>query len=120
MPGIFLLTCSDSDQAPQISSAKLTSPASSYSHSQMQLNVAVKLLEKTKASVVTYRESGLVATQPQQKKCAEAVLKEKRLKNIKKFDCIAADEPITDTMKRLEITLYRSLNELIITPWEVR
>ncbi|XP_039547283.1 zinc finger MYM-type protein 1-like isoform X1 [Pimephales promelas] len=78
----------------------------------MQLDVAVSLINKTKASLQTYRATGFVDAQTTAKELCEsmnveAVLKEKRLRSTKKhFTYEAADEVVTTAMKRLEIGLF--------------
>lgn len=74
----------------------------------MQLDIAVNLINKTKASLKTYRPTGFVDAQTTAKELCEnmnveAVLKEKRLRSTKKhFTYEAADEVVITAMKRLE------------------
>ncbi|XP_066958861.1 uncharacterized protein [Macrobrachium rosenbergii] len=79
---------------------------------KMQLDVAVDLLTKAKSSLTNYRRTGFASAQASAKDMCEemnieAVLKEKRLRSTKKhFSYEAPDEPIADTMKRLEATFF--------------
>ena len=101
---------------------------------KMQLDVAVDLLTKAKTSLTNYRRIGFTSAQVSAKDMCEemnveAVLKEKRLRSTKRhFAYEAADEPIADAMKRLEITFFnvvvdttiQSLTDRFKTLGEVR
>ncbi|XP_076046741.1 zinc finger MYM-type protein 1-like [Oratosquilla oratoria] len=100
---------------------------------KMQLDVAVDLLTKAKTSLTNYRigftSAQVSAKDMCEKMNVEAVLKEKRLRSTKRhFAYGAADEPIADAMKRLEIiffnvvvdTTIQSLTDRFKTLSEVR
>lgn len=85
----------------------------------MQLDVIVNLIDKTEASRLKYRDTGFSDAQSKAKEVCEnmnveAVLKQKRLRNTKRqFGHDAADETVTDALKRMEITFF---NVVVDTP----
>jgi len=92
----------------------------------MQLDVAVSLLDKTKASLVTYRATGFTDAQATAKELCEnmnveAVLKEKRLRSKKRhFAYEAADEAVADAMTRLETGFFNVVMDCGIQSLEDR
>ncbi|KAL0147911.1 hypothetical protein M9458_056788, partial [Cirrhinus mrigala] len=88
--------------------AKVEAQALAEESSSMQLDVAVRLIESAKHSLMKYRQSGFVDAQSTAKELCEALniepeLKEKRLRSTKRhFAYEAADEPISDALKKLE------------------
>ena len=78
----------------------------------MQLDIAVNLIQKSKDNLVSYRTNGFNDAQITAKEICEqmhteAVLKEKRLRSTKRhFAYEAANEPIQNAMKKLEVTSF--------------
>lgn len=86
-----------------------------FQSSHMQLDVASNLITSTKTALSQYRPSGFTAAQATAKDLCEetntkAVLKQKRLRNTRKqFSYEAADEPLTDALRNLEVTFLTQL-----------
>lgn len=86
----------------------------------MQLDVAVNLIDKTKASLLKYRDTGFSDAQSKAKEVCEnmnveAVLKQKRLWNTKRqFGYEAANETVTAALKRMEITFFNVVADTTI------
>lgn len=80
--------------------------------STMQLDVAANLLMKAQTSLSRYRVTGFCTAQATAKDLCdqmnvEAVLKEKRLRSTRTHFCYESpDEPISDAMRRLEVTFF--------------
>nr|XP_054594826.1 zinc finger MYM-type protein 1-like isoform X2 [Nothobranchius furzeri]XP_054594921.1 zinc finger MYM-type protein 1-like isoform X2 [Nothobranchius furzeri]XP_054595126.1 zinc finger MYM-type protein 1-like isoform X2 [Nothobranchius furzeri] len=78
----------------------------------MAVDVAVNLLRNTHRSLEQYRETGFKSAQIiARDTCAdmnvEVVLKEKRLRSTKRhYSYEATDEPISDALKRLEVSFF--------------
>ena len=78
----------------------------------MHVDLAVSLLKKTERSLNDYRASGFVTAQMAAKDMCEdmnveAVLKQKRLRSTKRhFSYETHDEPLTDALRKLEITFF--------------
>lgn len=78
----------------------------------MQLDVAVSLVQKSKDDLLTYRTTGFSDAQVSAKEICEQmnakpVLKEKRLRSTKRYFAYEApDEPIGNAMKRLEVSFF--------------
>ncbi|KAK0145338.1 hypothetical protein N1851_015758 [Merluccius polli] len=72
--------------------------------SSMQIDIAVKLIERAKTSLSEYRQAGFADAQSTAKELCEALniepeLREKRLMSTKRqFAYEAADEPMNDAM----------------------
>ncbi|KAK4303411.1 hypothetical protein Pmani_024561 [Petrolisthes manimaculis] len=87
----------------------------------MHLDVAVDLLKKAEDSLCSYRHTGFVSAQISAKEICEemnvvAVLKEKRLRTTKReFSYEAFDEPLTDTMKKLEVSFFTAVVDVAVT-----
>lgn len=92
----------------------------------MQLDVAVNLVQKNKGELISYRKTGFCDAQTSAKEICEqmnteAVLKEKRLRSTKRhFAYEAADEPIVDAMKRLEVSFFNAVVDCSIQSLEDR
>ncbi len=92
----------------------------------MQLDVAVSLIQKSKANLITYRTTGFNDAQVSAKEICEEmntepVLKEKRLRSTKRhFAYEAPDESITDAMKRLEVSFFNVVVDCSIQSLEDR
>lgn len=92
----------------------------------MQLDVAVNLIQKNKDSLISYRRTGFHDAQNSAKEICEEmntepVLKDKRLRSTKKhFAYEASDEPIADAMKRLEVCFFNALVDCAIQSLEDR
>lgn len=92
----------------------------------MQLDVAVNLVKKNKGELISYRKTGFCDAQTSAKEICdrmntEAVLKEKRLRSTKRhFAYEAADEPIVDAMKRLEVSFFNAVVDCSILSLEDR
>ncbi|KAG1973804.1 zinc finger MYM-type protein 1-like isoform X2 [Pimephales promelas] len=92
----------------------------------MQLDVAVNLVQKNKVELISYRKTGFSDAQTSAKEICEqmnteAVLKEKRLRSTKRhFAYEAADEPIVDAMKRLEVSFFNTVVDCSIQSLEDR
>ncbi|KAG1925876.1 zinc finger MYM-type protein [Pimephales promelas] len=80
--------------------------------SSMQLDVAVRLIDSTKINLSKYRQSGFDEAVSTAKELCEALnieteLKEKRVRSTKRhFAYEAADEPLNDALKKLEVTFF--------------
>lgn len=78
----------------------------------MQLDVAVRLIESAKHSLWKYRQYGFGHAQSTAKKLCEVLDIEPELKEKgstkKHFAYEAADEPISDALKKLEVTSFIS------------
>lgn len=78
----------------------------------MQVDVAVSLLKKIKKDLQSYRATGFVTAQISAKDICEemnveAVLQQKRLRSMKRhFSHEASDEPLSDALKKLEVTFF--------------
>lgn len=92
----------------------------------MQLDVAVDLVQKNKGELISYRKTGFCDAQTSAKEICEqmnteAVLKEKPLRSTKRhFAYEAADEPIVDAMKRLEVSFFNAVVDCSIQSLEDR
>lgn len=92
----------------------------------MQLDVAVNLVQKNKAELISYRKTGFCDAQTSAKEICEqmnteAVLKDKQLRSTKRhFAYEAADEPIVDAMKRLEVSFFNAVVDCSIQSLEDR
>ena len=92
----------------------------------MQLDVAVNLVHKNKSELIIYRQKGFSDAQTSAKEICErmnteAVLKEKRLRSTKRhFAYEAADEPLADAMKRLELSFFNAVVDCSIQSLEDR
>ncbi|KAK4303654.1 hypothetical protein Pmani_024345 [Petrolisthes manimaculis] len=86
----------------------------------MLLDVAVDLLKKAEDSLCSYRHTGFVSAQISAKEICEemnvvAVLKTKRLRTTKReFSYEAFDEPLTDTMKKLEVSFFNAVVDVAV------
>lgn len=80
--------------------------------SSMQLDIAVRLIDSTKINLSKYRQSGFDEAVSTAKELCEALnieteLKEKRLRSTKRhFAYEAADGPLNDALKKLEVTFF--------------
>ncbi|CAK6984956.1 zinc finger MYM-type protein 1-like, partial [Scomber scombrus] len=80
----------------------------------MQIDVAVSLIQKNKQNVISYRATGFKDAQVSAKDMCEqmnteAVLKQKRLRTTKRhFAYEMPDEPQADAMKRLEVSFFNA------------
>ncbi|XP_034092482.1 uncharacterized protein LOC117559868 [Gymnodraco acuticeps] len=87
----------------------------------MQLDIAVDLLRKTKATLEDYRATGFASAQIRAKDMCEnmdvdAVLKEKRLRSTKRqFSYEAPDEPMANALKKMEVTFFNRVVDVCIT-----
>ncbi|KAK4300203.1 hypothetical protein Pmani_027580 [Petrolisthes manimaculis] len=87
----------------------------------MHLDVAVDLLKKAEDSLCSYRHTGFVSVQISAKEICEemnvvAVLNKKRLRSTKcEFSYEAFDEPLTDTMKKLEVSFFNAVVDVAVT-----
>ncbi|KAK4308120.1 hypothetical protein Pmani_020151 [Petrolisthes manimaculis] len=87
----------------------------------MHLDVAVDLLKKAEDSLCSYRHTGFVSAQISAKEICEemnvvAVLKKKRLRTTKReFSYEAFDEPLTDTMKKLEVSFFNAVVDVAVS-----
>ncbi|KAL7406132.1 hypothetical protein ABVT39_013594 [Epinephelus coioides] len=78
----------------------------------MQVDVAVSLLKRIEKDLQSYRATGFVTAQMSAKDIyeeinVEAVLQQKRLRSTKRhFSYEASDEPLSDALKKLEVTFF--------------
>jgi len=92
----------------------------------MQLDVAVDLLRKTEASLVSYRGTGFASAQASAKDICEdmnvaAVLKQKRLRTTKRqFSYESPDEQVSDALKKMEISFFNVVVDVSITSLQER
>ncbi|KAJ3615223.1 hypothetical protein NHX12_018791 [Muraenolepis orangiensis] len=92
----------------------------------MQLDVAVDLIATAKTSLTQYRASGFAAAQTTAKDLCEemnieAVLVQKRLRNTKRqFTYEAADEPLADALRSLEVTFFNVVVDAALNSLEER
>ncbi|KAJ3590260.1 hypothetical protein NHX12_008214 [Muraenolepis orangiensis] len=92
----------------------------------MQLDVAVDVIATAKTSLTQYRASGFAAAQTTAKDLCEemnieAVLVQKRLCNTKRqFTYEAADEPLADALRSLEVTFFNVVVDAALNPLEER
>ncbi|KAM3833954.1 zinc finger MYM-type protein 1-like [Diretmus argenteus] len=79
---------------------------------KMQVDVTVNLLRKTQRELQDYRATGFVGAQTSAKELCEsmnveAVLKQRRLRSIKRqFSYETPDEPLDDAMRKLEVSFF--------------
>lgn len=94
--------------------------------SSMQLDIAVKLIESAKTSLSVYRQSGFADAQSTAKEVCETLniepeLREKRLRSTKRqFAYEAADEPMNDALKKLEMTFFNTVVDSALTSLQDR
>ena len=92
----------------------------------MQMDVAVDLLRKTEASLVSYRDTGFASAQVSAKEMCEemnveAVLKQKRLRTTKRqFSYEAPDEDVSDAIKKMEISFFNVVVDVSIVSLQER
>ncbi|XP_057214502.1 zinc finger MYM-type protein 1-like isoform X2 [Triplophysa rosa] len=92
----------------------------------MQLDVAVDLIHQTKASLVSYRATGFndavkKATERCEEMNVQALLKEKRLRTMKRhFSYEAADEPESSALKKMEVSFFNVVVDCAIQTLEDR
>ena len=92
----------------------------------MQMDVAVDLLRKTEASLVSYRDTGFASAQVSAKEMCEemdveAVLKQKRLRTTKRqFSYEAPDEDVSDALKKMEISFFNVVVDVSIVSLQKR
>lgn len=92
----------------------------------MQLDVAVQLIDRAKTTLSTYRNSGFSEAVSTAKALCETMniepeLKEKRLRSTKRhFAYEAADEPLTDALKRLEVEFFNAVVDSALVSLEER
>ena len=92
----------------------------------MQMDVAVDLLRKTEASLVSYRDNGFASAQVSPKEMCEemnveAVLKQKRLRTTKRqFSYEAPDEDVSDALKKMEISFFTVVVDVFIVSLQER
>lgn len=95
-----------------------------FQSSTMQLDSASNLITSTKAALSQYRASGFAAAQATAKDLCEkmnleAVLKQKRLRNTRKqFSYEAADKPLTDALRNLEVTFFNTVVDVALHSFE--
>lgn len=86
----------------------------------MHLDVAVDLLRKAETSLGSYRDTGFADAQTSAKEMCEemnvvAALKEKRLRTTKRqFSYEAPDEPLTDALKKMEVSFFNAVVDVAI------
>lgn len=88
--------------------------------------MAVKLIESAKTSLSEYRQTGFANAQSTAKELCETLniepeQREKRLRSTKRqFAYEAADEPINDALKKLEVTFFNTVVDSALTSLQDR
>ncbi|KAJ8385496.1 hypothetical protein AAFF_G00185920 [Aldrovandia affinis] len=90
----------------------------------MQLDVAVDLLKKTEASLVSYRGTGFASAQTSAKDICEemnveAVLKQKRTTK-RQFSYESPDEQVSDALKKMEMSFFNVVVDVSIVSLQER
>lgn len=92
----------------------------------MQWDVAVDLLRKTEASLVSYRDTGFASAQTSAKTICdqmnvEATLKQKRLRTTKRqFSYESPDEQVCDALKKMEVSFFNVVVDVCIASLQER
>lgn len=92
----------------------------------MQWDVAVDLLRKTEASLVSYRDTGFASAQTSAKTICdqmnvEATLKQKRLRTTKRqFSYESPDEQVSDALKKMEVSFFNVVVDVCIASLQER
>lgn len=92
----------------------------------MQIDVALKLLETTEASLTTYRGDGFTSAQVSARDLCElmnveTVLKQKRLRRTKRqFSYECPDEPHDDALKQMEVSFFNVVVDAALSSLQER